>query len=312
MFFRQPDNSFSTTRPFKNSSLRLVEVLSWMDDKSLLPCHEYKPQKWSYAEAIDILQKVLFEGLPLPSFLFLQEAVPETNQRKPITALTGYRLLNLLYQVFYRRSPIDCIESETERPINFLALDLKHWQKNDQRFGPGSVVDIPFLPDTELEPTYSGKLIPDQASYLIKEGLFPLRALCHPGDLLAWQIAMKDCLELSALNGYQQDYSSEEFSPWVARHSIDTEPQAVASNSIQPHSNENFFSRVALQNDSVIGNYLKRISPMGNMPVLADIRSKQWMAFQQYELNVVWVASKEVAASMRPGETFEVSAEQPR
>lgn len=312
MFFRQLDNSISITRPFKNSSLRLVEVLSWMDDKSLLPSHESEQQKWSHAEAIDVLQKVLFEGLPLPSFLFLQEAIPEANQRQPIIALTGYRLLNLLYQVFYRRAPIDCIESETERPINFLALDLKYWQKNAQRFGPGSIVDIPFLPDPELEPTYSGKLIPDQASYLIEEGLFPLRALCHPGDLLAWQIAMKGGLELSTLRGYKEDYSSEEFSPWVARHSTHTESQAVASNSIQPHSNENFFSKVALQNDSVIGNYLKRISPMGNMPVLADIRSKQWMAFQQYELNVVWVASKEVAASMRPGETFEVTTEQPR
>ncbi|PIF16781.1 MULTISPECIES: hypothetical protein [unclassified Acidovorax] len=313
MFFRQLDNSDSIARPFKNSSPRLVEVLAWVHEKSLLLSHDIESKKWSYAEAIDVLQKILFDGVPLPPFFFLQEKNSERNEHNPAVALNGYRLLNLLYQVFYRRSPIDCIESDGERPISFLALDLSHWRENNQRFTPGSIVDIPFLPDTELEPTYSSKLIPEEASYLIRQGLFPLRALCHPGDLSAWQVAMKDYLELRALFGYKKDYSSGDFSPWEPRNSHYSDhsgPRAITSNSMPPHSNENVFARVDLQNDSVIGNYSKRISPMGNMPELVEIRTKQWIAFQQYELNVVWVASREVAASMRPCEPFEIKDEQ--
>lgn len=313
MFFRQLDNSDSIARPFKNSSPRLVEVLAWVHEKSLLLSHDIGSMKWSYAEAIDVLQKILFDGVPLPPFFFLQEKSSERNEHNPAVALNGYRLLNLLYQVFYRRSPIDCIESKGDKPISFLALDLRHWKENNQRFTPGSIVDIPFLPDTELEPTYSSKLIPEEASYLIRQGLFPLRALCHPGDLLAWQVAMKDYLELPSLFGYKQDYSSGDFSPWEPRDSHNSDysaPPAIASDSMPPHLTENGFERVDLQNDSVISNYSKRISPMGNMPELVEIRTKQWMAFQQYELNVVWVASREVAASMRPCEPIEIKDEQ--
>lgn len=313
MFFRQLDNSDSIARPFKNSSPRLVEVLAWVHEKSLRLSHDIGSKKWTYAEAIDVLQKVLFDGVPLPPFLFLQEKSSERNEHNPAVALNGYRLLNLLYQVFYRRSPIDCIESDGERPISFLALDLSHWRENNQRFTPGSIVDIPFLPDTELEPTYSSKLIPEEASYLIRQGLFPLRALCHPGDLLAWQVAMKDYLELRSLFGYKNDYSPGDFSPWEPRgsHSSDhPAPQAIASDSIPPHLHENKFARVDLQNDSVIANYSKRIALMGDMPELVEIRTKQWIAFQQYELNVVWVASREVATSMQSWEPFEIKDEQ--
>lgn len=313
MFFRQLDNSDSIARPFKNSSPRLVEVLAWVHEKSLRLSHDIGSKKWTYAEAIDVLQKVLFDGVPLPPFLFLQEKSSERNEHNPAVALNGYRLLNLLYQVFYRRSPIDCIESDGERPISFLALDLSHWRENNQRFTPGSIVDIPFLPDTELEPTYSSKLIPEEASYLIRQGLFPLRALCHPGDLLAWQVAMKDYLELRSLFGYKNDYSPGDFSPWEPRgsHSSDhPAPQAIASDSMPPHLHENKFARVDLQNDSVIVNYSKRIALMGDMPELVEIRTKQWIAFQQYELNVVWVASREVATSMQSWEPFEIKDEQ--
>ncbi|WP_146191251.1 hypothetical protein [Acidovorax sp. HMWF018] len=313
MFFRQLDNSDSIARPFKNSSPRLVEVLAWVHEKSLRLSHDIGSKKWTYAEAIDVLQKVLFDGVPLPPFLFLQEKSSERNEHNPAVALNGYRLLNLLYQVFYRRSPIDCIESDGERPISFLALDLSHWRENNQRFTPGSIVDIPFLPDTELEPTYSSKLIPEEASYLIRQGLFPLRALCHPGDLLAWQVAMKDYLELRSLFGYKNDYSPGDFSPWEPRgsHSSDhPAPQAIASDSMPPHLHENKFARVDLQNDSVIANYSKRIALMGDMPELVEIRTKQWIAFQQYELNVVWVASREVATSMQSWEPFEIKDEQ--
>jgi hypothetical protein len=313
MFFRQLDNSDSIARPFKNSSPRLVEVLAWVHEKSLRLSHDIGSKKWTYAEAIDVLQKVLFDGVPLPPFLFLQEKSSERNEQNPAVALNGYRLLNLLYQVFYRRSPIDCIESDGERPISFLALDLSHWRENNQRFTPGSIVDIPFLPDTELEPTYSSKLIPEEASYLIRQGLFPLRALCHPGDLLAWQVAMKDYLELRSLFGYKNDYSPGDFSPWEPRgsHSSDhPAPQAIASDSMPPHLHENKFARVDLQNDSVIANYSKRIALMGDMPELVEIRTKQWIAFQQYELNVVWVASREVATSMQSWEPFEIKDEQ--
>jgi hypothetical protein len=313
MFFRQLDNRDSIARPFKNSSPRLVEVLAWVHEKSLRLSHDIGSKKWTYAEAIDVLQKVLFDGVPLPPFLFLQEKSSERNEQNPAVALNGYRLLNLLYQVFYRRSPIDCIESDGERPISFLALDLSHWRENNQRFTPGSIVDIPFLPDTELEPTYSSKLIPEEASYLIRQGLFPLRALCHPGDLLAWQVAMKDYLELRSLFGYKNDYSPGDFSPWEPRgsHSSDhPAPQAIASDSMPPHLHENKFARVDLQNDSVIANYSKRIALMGDMPELVEIRTKQWIAFQQYELNVVWVASREVATSMQSWEPFEIKDEQ--
>lgn len=313
MFFRQLDNSDSIARPFKNSSPRLVEVLAWVHEKSLRLSHDIGSKKWTYAEAIDVLQKVLFDGVPLPPFLFLQEKSSERNEQNPAVALNGYRLLNLLYQVFYRRSPIDCIESDGERPISFLALDLSHWRENNQRFTPGSIVDIPFLPDTELEPTYSSKLIPEEASYLIRQGLFPLRALCHPGDLLAWQVAMKDYLELRSLFGYKNDYSPGDFSPWEPRgsHSSDhPAPQAIASDSMPPHLHENKFARVDLQNDSVIANYSKRIALMGDMPELVEIRTKQWIAFQQHELNVVWVASREVATSMQSWEPFEIKDEQ--
>ena len=313
MFFRQLDNSDSIARPFKNSSPRLVEVLAWVHEKSLRLSHDIGSKKWTYAEAIDVLQKVLFDGVPLPPFLFLQEKSSERNEHNPAVALNGCRLLNLLYQVFYRRSPIDCIESDGERPISFLALDLSHWRENNQRFTPGSIVDIPFLPDTELEPTYSSKLIPEEASYLIRQGLFPLRALCHPGDLLAWQVAMKDYLELRSLFGYKNDYSPGDFSPWEPRgsHSSDhPAPQAIASDSMPPHLHENKFARVDLQNDSVIANYSKRIALMGDMPELVEIRTKQWIAFQQYELNVVWVASREVATSMQSWEPFEIKDEQ--
>lgn len=317
MFFRQLDNSDSIARPFKNSSPRLVEVLAWVHEKSLLLSHDFESKKWSYAEAIDVLRKILFDGVPLPPFFFLQEKSSERNEKNPAVALNGYRLLNLLYQVFHRRSPIDCIEreGEGEKSISFLALDLKHWRQNNQRFTGGSIVDIPFLPDSELEPTYSSKLIPEEASYLIREGLFPLRALCHPGDLLAWQVAMKDYLELRSLFGYKKDYSSGDFSPWEPRDSHSSDhpaPQAIASDSMPPHLHENKFGRVDLQNDSVIGNYSNRISPMGDMPELVEIRTKQWMAFQQYELNVVWVASREVAASMHPWEPFEIKDESDR
>lgn len=301
MFFRQLDNSDSIARPFKNSSPRLVEVLAWVHEQSLLLSHDFESNKWTYSEAIDVLQTVLFDGVPLPPFFFLQEKRSERHGQNPAVALNGYRLLNLLYQVFYRRSPIDCIESEGVKPISFLALDLRHWRENNQRFTRGSIVDIPFLPDLELEPTYSSKLIPEDASYLIRQGLFPLRALCHPGDLLAWQVAMKDYLELRSLFGYKKDYSSGDFSPWEPRDSNNSDhpaPQAVANNSMPPHVNENGLARVDLQNDSVIGNYSKRIAPMGDMPELVEIRTKQWTAFQQYELNVVWVASREVAASL--------------
>lgn len=313
MFFRQLDNSDSIARPFKNSSPRLVEVLAWVHEKSLLLSHDFESKKWTYAEAIDVLQKVLFDGVPLPPFFFLQEKISERNEHNPAVAHNGHRLLNLLYQVFYRRSPIDCIASKGEKPISFLALDLRHWRENNQRFTPGSIVDIPFLPDSKLEPTYSSKLIPEEASYLIREGLFPLRALCHPGDLLAWQVAMRDYLELPSLFGYKKDYSPGDFSPWEPRGSHNSDysaPRAIASDSMPPHLTENGFERVDLQNDSVISNYSKRISPMGNMPELVEIRTKQWMAFQQYELNVVWVASREVAASMRPCEPFEIKDEQ--
>lgn len=313
MFFRQLDNSDSIARPFTNSSPRLVEVLAWVHEKSLRLSHDIGSKKWSYAEAIDVLQKVLFDGVPLPPFLFLQEKSSERNEQNPAVAFNGYRLLNLLYQVFYRRSPIDCIESDGERPISFLALDLSHWRENNQRFTPGSIVDIPFLPDTELEPTYSSKLIPEEASYLIRQGLFPLRALCHPGDLLAWQVAMKDYLELRSLFGYKNDYSPGDFSPWEPRGSHNSDysaPRAIASDSMPPHLHENKLARVDLQNDSVIANYSKRIALMGDMPELVEIRTKQWIAFQQYELNVVWVASREVAASMRPCEPFEIKDEQ--
>lgn len=317
MFFRQLDNSDSIARPFKNSSPRLVEVLAWVHEKSLLLSHDFESKKWSYAEAIDVLRKILFDGVPLPPFFFLQEKSSERNEQNPAVALNRYRLLNLLYQVFHRRSPIDCIEreGEGEKSISFLALDLKHWRQNNQRFTGGSIVDIPFLPDSELEPTYSSKLIPEEASYLIREGLFPLRALCHPGDLLAWQVAMKDYLELRSLFGYKKDYSSGDFSPWEPRDSHSSDhpaPQAIASDSMPPHLHENKFGRVDLQNDSVIGNYSNRISPMGDMPELVEIRTKQWMAFQQYELNVVWVASREVAASMHPWEPFEIKDESDR
>ncbi|WP_146872181.1 hypothetical protein [Acidovorax delafieldii] len=317
MFFRQLDNSDSIARPFKNSSPRLVEVLAWVHERSLLLSHDFESKKWTYAEAIDVLQKILFDGVPLPPFLFLQEKSSERNEQNPAVALNGYRLLNLLYQVFYRRSPIDCIEreGEGEKSIGFLALDLKHWRQNNQRFTGGSIVDIPFLPDSELEPTYSSKLIPEEASYLIRQGLFPLRALCHPGDLLAWQVAMKDYLELRSLFGYKKDFSSGDFSPWEPRdsHNSDhSDPQVIANDSKQPHLNENGFARVDLQNDSVIGNYSKRIALMGDMLELVEIRTKQWMAFQQYELNVVWVASREVAASMQPWEPFEIKDESDR
>lgn len=292
-----------------------MEVLTWVHEKSLLLSHDFESKKWTYAEAIDVLQKVLFDGVPLPPFFFLQEKISERNEQNPAVALNGYRLLNLLYQVFYRRSPIDCIESEGEKPIRFLALDLRLWRENNQCFPRGSIVDIPFLPDSELEPTYSSKLIPEDASYLIRQGLFPLRALCHPGDLLAWQVAMKDYLELRSLFGYKKYFSSGDFSPWEPRDSHNSDhpaPQAVANNSMPPHLNENGLARVDLQNDSVIGNYSKRIAPMGDMPELVEIRTKQWMAFQQYELNVVWVASREVAASLQPWEPFEIKDESDR
>ena len=90
MFFRQLDNSDSIARPFTNSSPRLVEVLAWVHEKSLRLSHDIGSKKWSYAEAIDVLQKVLFDGVPLPPFLFLQEKSSERNEQNPAVAFNGY------------------------------------------------------------------------------------------------------------------------------------------------------------------------------------------------------------------------------